>query len=200
MTMSVSETSSGSFAPPFRGSRELCALAEVGGEAAALLGAADPPPRAFLSALIEGALFADAVRFVAHALPRREAVWWAWVCARKAPGTEPAPKTKAALEATERWIVQPTEEHRRAAMAAGEVAELSTPAGCAALAAFLSSGSLAPPNVQPIPPGEFLTAKAVAGCVTLAAVVDEPEHAAEKFREFIGLGVEVADRTKLWPT
>jgi hypothetical protein len=198
--MSVSERGSAPPLTPGHGARNLCTVAGVGDDALSLLGAGDAPPRAFLAAVVERELFADAIRFVAHALPRREAVWWAWVCARKVAGAEPPAPIMAALEATERWIVQPTEEHRRAAMRFAETAELSTPAGCAALAAFVSGGSLAPPNVEAVPPDEFLTAKAVAGSVTLAAVATEPERAPEKFREFIRLGLEVADRTKLWPT
>jgi hypothetical protein len=139
----------------------------------------------------------EATRFVAHALPKREAVWWAWVSARKAAGAEPAPPIKNALEATERWIVQPTEENRRDAMAAGEAAEFGTAAGCAALAAFMSGGSMSAPGNPIVPPGEFMTAKAVAGSVTLAAV-SKPAQAKEQFTEFVRIGLEVAERTKLW--
>lgn len=181
--------------PP--GAAELCVLADVGDEARAFL-AVDDMPRVFVDQLVSNGLFPDAVRIIAHALPRREAVWWAWVCARKVSGDEPAPPVKAALDATERWIVQPTEENRRDALAYGEAAEFGTAAGCAALAAFMSSGSLAPPDVPPVPPGEYLTAKAVSGSVTLAAVATEPERADEKFQEFLKLGLEVADRTKMW--
>ena len=69
----------------------------------------------------------------------------------------------------------------------------------AALGAFFTSGSLSPPNAPPVPPGEFMTAKAVTGSVTMAAVAQEPEKAPEKFQEFVRLALEVADRTKLWP-
>lgn len=179
---------------------ELLAFAELSDDAQAIVAGApaSPPQRGFVATLLERELFADAVRFLAHALPRREAVWWAWVCARKVAGVEPTPEIKAALDATERWIMQPTEETRRQAMFFAEVAEFGTPAGAAALSAFLSSGSLAPPEAPLVPPGEFMTAKAVAGSVTLAAVLTEPERAEEKFREFVRLGLEVADRTKLW--
>jgi hypothetical protein len=182
---------------PPQGAAELCVLAEVGDEARALL-VPDDLPREFVSQLVANGLFPDAVRVIAHALPRREAVWWAWVCARKVAGAEPAPPVQAALDATERWIVQPSEENRREALLFGEAAEFGTAAGCAALAAFMSSGSLAPPEVPPVPPGEYLTAKAVSGSVTLAAVATEPERAEEKFQEFLKLGLEVADRTKMW--
>ena len=175
-------------------------MADLGDEAKALLSAGVPAPPTYVAQLLERDLHADAIRFIAHALPRREAVWWAWVCARKVAGAEPPPAVKAALEATERWIVQPTEEHRRQALHFGEAADFGTPAGCAALAAFMSAGSLAPPNAPPVPPDEFMTAKAVAGSVTLSAVTSEPERATEKFVEFVKVGLEVAERTKLWNT
>src|SRR4051812_35401730 len=103
---------------PVRSTSALCAAAEVSEDAAALLTAApaEPAQRAFVATLVERELFADAVAFLAHALPRREAVWWAWVCARKASGPKPTPQVQGALDATERWIVQPTEDHRRQAM------------------------------------------------------------------------------------
>ncbi|MEP6491152.1 MAG: hypothetical protein ABJF01_00650 [bacterium] len=176
----------------------LCAVADIGDEARALLSPADSPPRPYIDLLLSNGLFPDAVRVLAHALPRREAVWWAWVCARKSAGAEPAPPIKAALDATERWIVQPTEAHRRQALQFGEAADFGTAAGCAALAAFMSSGSLAPPEHPVVPPGDYMTAKAVSGSVTLAAVVNEPEKAPDKFQEFMKLGLEVAERTKLW--
>jgi hypothetical protein len=43
-----------------------------------------------------------------------------------------------------------------------------------------------------------LTAKAVTGSVILSAVINEPEKAAERFREFLALGLEVAERITLW--
>jgi len=184
-----------------RGTAELCAVADLDDEARALLpaGAPAPAPKAFFSLLMERKLHADAIRFLAHALPRREAVWWAWVCARKSTAADASPPVKQALEATERWIVQPTEENRRQAMKAGEAADFGTAAGCAALAAFMSSGSLAPPDAPVVPPDEFLCAKAVSGSVMMAAVVPDAKRAPERFVEYLGLGLEVAERTKLWP-
>jgi Family of unknown function (DUF6931) len=198
MTSPASAASNPTFSPPGRGTAELCTVSDLGDDARAMRANGAPPPKAYISMLLERELHTDAVRFLAHGLPRREAVWWAWVCARKVAGAEPAPPIKAALDATERWIIQPTEEHRRQALQFGEAADFGTPAGCAALAVFMSTGSLAPPDAPPVPPGEFMTAKAVSGSVTLSAVTTEPERAVEKFKEFVKLGLEVADRTKLW--
>ena len=172
-------------------------VAELGEEAMALL-RPELHPLDFVALLMEKTLYPDAVRFIAHALPKREAVWWGWVCARRAAGENPPPKIKAALDATEKWIAQPNEDNRRSAMAAAQKAELGTAAGCAGLAAFFSTGSLAPPDAPVVPPGEFLAAKAVSGAVIFAAVANEPEKAPEKFRSFVAQGVEVTNRVKLW--
>ena len=175
----------------------ICSVAELG-EPALALARPDLHPAGFVAQLVEKKLYPDAVRFLAHALPRREAVWWAWMCARRAAGEKPAPPLRAALEATEKWIAQPGEEERRAAKAAADVAGLGTSAGCAGLAAFFSGGSLAPPEASPVPPGEFLTAKAVSGAVIFAAVATEPEKAPEKFQNFVAQALDVARRIHLW--
>jgi hypothetical protein len=178
---------------------ELAQVAELDEEARKLL-TPTTGPRVFLQTMMERELYADAVRFLAHALPRREAVWWAWVCARRAAGDAPRAEIQAALDATERWIREPSDGNRRLAMQRGEAADFGTPAGCAALAAFLSGDTLAPPNVeQAVPPGPFMAAKAIAGAIVLAAVAQEPEKATEKFQVFIQQGLDVVNRVKLWP-
>ena len=110
----------------------------------------------------------------------------------------PRPRSKPPWTPPRNGSPSPTTENRRAAMAAAQKAELDTAAGCAGLGAFFSGGSLAPPDAHPVPPGEFLTAKAVSGAVIFAAVAKQPEKAPEKFRSFVAQGVEVANRIKLW--
>ncbi|HTS61421.1 MAG TPA: hypothetical protein VMH28_05330 [Candidatus Acidoferrales bacterium] len=176
---------------------QICSVAGLGEQALALL-QQDHAQQPYLAVLMENGLFKDAIKFLAYSLPKREAVWWAWVCARRAAGAAPAPKIKASLDATEKWIAQPTDENRRAAMAAAEAADEATAAGSAGLAAFFSTGSIAPPDVPPVPPGPYLTAKSVSTAVVVAALTGEPEKAAERFRAFVDQGVEVAKRIKLW--
>jgi hypothetical protein len=175
----------------------ICRHSAPGDEARALLEEGQAP-RPFLDLLIARRLHADAVRFLAHLLPKREAVWWAASCAREAAGAEVAPAIEAALSKTESWVVDPGEENRRAAMAAAEAAEFGTPAGCAALAAFLSGGSLGPPEVAPIVPKDQLCAQAVSGAILLAAVVKEPDRAPEKLARFLERGLEVLEGTNRW--
>src|SRR5581483_10984656 len=89
-------------------------------------GAADPTLVA--QALLAAGRAADAIRFVACALPPREGVWWAWVSARHAAqvaaagGKPTPPAVTEALNAVERWISQPNDDTRRGAWVAGGVA------------------------------------------------------------------------------
>ena len=95
-------------------------------------------------------------------------------------------------------MVDPIEENRRAAMATAEAVGFGTPAGCAGAAAFWSGGSLGPPHVQVIPPGEHLTARGVVGAVMMAAVHLGPEQIDETHRRFLDRGIQVADGTDRW--
>jgi hypothetical protein len=157
------------------------------------------PHRAAVQHLVTASQFPEAVKFVAFSLPRREGVWWAWVTAKRASGAEPAPGIKASLEATERWIAQPTDANRRAAFDLAEKADLGTPAGCAGAAAFFAGDSIAPPNVGAVPPGPYDCNKMIANAVILAAVMKEPEKAAEKFFQSLQQGLEVIGKIKAWP-
>jgi hypothetical protein len=143
--------------------------------------------------------FTDAIRFLAQDLPKREAVWWACLCTRTVAGANPPAPLLEALRAAEAWVADPCEETRRQAQPAAEAAGYGTAAGCASAAAFWSGGSLGPPNVPPIPPGEHLTAHGAASAVMLAAVASEPEKAPEKLRAFLRLGLQVAEGAHPWP-
>lgn len=183
--------------PGDRNAAEVCQLFPLGDDAKKLLDdkqAVLP----FLHQLIKHKLYADAVRLVAHALPKQEAVWWACRCVRMVEGKETPLESQAALQSAESWVKAPTEENRRAAEAASEMATLAKPAGCAAIAAFWSGGSLAPPNVPVVPPGPTLTAQAVANTVLLAAVTNDPAKAPDKYFKFLAEGIQVANGASKW--
>jgi hypothetical protein len=50
-----------------------------------------------------------------------------------------------------------------------------------------------------VPPGEWDTAKAIAGAVMIAVVSKEPEKAKEKFQAAVQQGLDVITKIKLWP-
>lgn len=175
----------------------ICEAAELSDVARNIL-ADDVHARAFVEKLIETEQYSDAIAFLAHALPRREAVWWAWLCARAAAGEKPPASIIASLEATKTWIAEPTDPHRRAALDAAEVAGVGTPAGFAGLAAFLCGETLGPAEAPPAPPGEYAAAKAIGGSINLAAVADVKADISARYAEYVRQGLELAERTKLW--
>lgn len=177
---------------------EICKQFALGVEAGKLL-MVGMTTREYLDILIARGLYDDATRFLAHALPKREAVWWACQCARAAYGSQCPPAAEAAVQAAEAWAQETSEDHRQTAMSAAEAADFGTPAGCAAAAAFWSGGSLAPPHLPPLPPAEHLTARGVSGSVLLSANLD-PEGLPEKFRCFLTLGIAVANGSNRWKT
>src|SRR3990172_8084751 len=94
--------------------REVCAQADLGADALALLDDG-LDPEAFLRRLLERELYPDAAKYLAHALPKRETVWWGVLAVRSHLGEQPPPDAAAVLAAAERWVRQPTDEHRYAA-------------------------------------------------------------------------------------
>jgi hypothetical protein len=176
----------------------VCQHLTLGTEATALL-RQDLTPEHFVELLVAHAQFPDATRFLAHALPRRAAVWWACLCARQGSASTIPPGNLTALQAAERWVIDPCEANRRGAMQAAEAMEFQTAASWAAVAAFWSGGSLAPPEAPAVPPGAFLTAQAVAAAVMLAAVQGAPEKASDTYRTFLRQGLTIAAGTQRWP-
>jgi hypothetical protein len=154
---------------------------------------AEPSPAAFLAQLMEQGLLVDAVRFLARALPHRESTWWACLCARTTLGEDARAEFKAAVEAAERWVYTPSEENRRTTYDAAQATDFESPVAWAAMAAFWSGGSMAPPEAPVVPPADNLTSKAVAGAVLLSAVMSEPEKAPEKYRTFLAQGIDIAN-------
>lgn len=148
-----------------------------------LHGAADAATA--LERLEAAGLMIEALRLLAHALPKREAVWWACMCARAVPDPTTRAEDAAALEAAESWVRRPEEPARRAAMAAAERAAFRSTEAWAAVGAFWSGGSMAPEGQPVVPPAEHLTGVAIAGAVVLATVRTAPERAAARYPRFL---------------
>lgn len=158
----------------------------------------DAGARAFIDALVAGEHYSDVIGFLAHALPSREAIFWAWWCANEVAGDDPPEAMAAALSATRAWLKEPSDENRRAAMTAAEAADYATPAGFAGVAVFFTGDTIGPADAPPAPAGEFAAAKAIGGCVNIAAGWNEPEDVNARFQAFIEKGLDIADRTALW--
>ncbi len=147
---------------------------------------------AALSALEAAGFLAEAVRLTAHALPKREAVWWACMCAVHTAPANLSAKDRAAREAAELWVRQQNDTARRSAMACAQAAEFGSPEAWAAVATFWSGGSVAPEDQAAVPPAPHLSGTAVAGSVALAAVRGDAGRRISRLRRFLESGRDIA--------
>jgi hypothetical protein len=164
--------------------RQFCNRAKVSDEAKALL-TDQTATKAFLGLLVEKELFPDAIRLVAHLLPKREAIGWGCLCVRHSLASQKDKPLPPVQLAAERWVSAPSEENRWAAKEGADKEDPKTPSGLLALAVFFAGYSMVPPNLQPVPPPDHTTSEMVAGAVVIAGVVKEPEKAKEKYRVFM---------------
>lgn len=177
---------------------EICARYTPEPETLALLAGADSP-RSFLESLVSADQPAEARRFLAHALPRREAIFWAAeAVASVQAGRIPAPQL-AALEAVRQWLAEPGDQHRRACWTASETSGLDTAAGLVALAVYFSEGSLSPEGLPPVAPAPHLAADTAANAMTLATLAPQPEQAPEREKAILAIGLEIAAGSRPLP-
>lgn len=151
-------------------------------------------PGEFLRILIDHGHNPDAVTFLAHAMPAREAVWWACLCTRYhlADSDAQYQQTHAAAEA---WVRKPTEENRREAETCAETSHYSTPASWVAAAAFWSNGSIAPASEPVMEPPSYLYAHAVASAIIMSTGHGMPaeKEVEERYRNYLKHGIAIAN-------
>ncbi|UTM57063.1 Twin-arginine translocation pathway signal [Photobacterium sp. CCB-ST2H9] len=147
-------------------------------------------PGDLIEAAMTQEMFADAVTFLAHALPVRECIWWAACCA--ATRSDWNEHEANAVRAAKAWVHTPDETSRRYAEQMAELAGLESGAGWAAQSAFWSGGSMTSPKDPVVPPPPYLYAQAVAGCINLSAVLPDGEDAKQRYRDFIDMGLNIA--------
>ncbi len=175
---------------------EVCQKIELDEEAVKQLTPAMTPAQ-FIDALTAKELYIDGCRFLAQALPKREAIWWALISSRLGP--PPTPQGITALELAEKWIVEPTEDNRRPTQEAAEIAGLGTPAGLVAMAVFVSGGSVAPVDLAAVYPPEHMCGTVVGNTIIMAALLPSAVESPGKFVKLLGLGLEIARGTNRWP-
>ncbi|SHF77257.1 hypothetical protein SAMN04487965_2665 [Microbulbifer donghaiensis] len=149
-------------------------------------------PEVSIDRLMEAGLYPDAIKLLAHGLPKREAVWWACLSARDIQNPQTDEDNINALIAAESWVKKPSEEARLRCKALGEKTKHRTPASWAATAANWCHGSLAGPDEPAIEPPEHLYAHAVSGSVALAAVLSDPVNPSKQFIRYLEQGLDLA--------
>lgn len=179
---------------PAKTAVEACAHASLGAAALALL-RPEMTPRQFVAQLLRAEQYADAVRFLAAGLGKRDAVWWGCLTVRHLLWAGLPASEQQTLRAAVRWVIDPSEAHRAAAHPFGD---LGTPAGALAKAVSWAGGSLVPPPLPPAPPPPALTPRAVASAINLAILPGDGAKIPERYRQAVALGLHVARGHSLW--
>lgn len=142
--------------------------------------------------LIAAGRLAEAARLLAHALPLREAVWWACMCARHTAPARLPDADAAARDHAEEWVRHQADAARRAAMAEAQRGGCASAEAWAAVAAFWSGDSISPADRPAVPPPAGLAGTAVSGSVTLAAMRDAPDRRDARLRRFLESASDIA--------
>ncbi len=145
-----------------------------------------------LDRLEAGGFPIEATRLLAYALPRREAVWWACMCAaHTAPPDLPEPD-RLAREAAALWVRQQGDKSRREAMRLAEATTFETPDALCAYAVFWSGETIGAEDQPPVPPTPHMAGKVVAGAVYLAAARTDPKRLDTRLKRFLESGRNIA--------
>lgn len=171
--------------------QDVVARAALTGECSALI-QADTESATAIRRLQDAGFVTEAAKLMAHALPKRECVWWACMCARHtAPSDLPEPAA-AAVTAAEDWVRKQTDESRRQAFEHAQRDNFSSPEAWAAVAAFWSGDSMSPAGQPKTPPAAHLAGTAAIGSLTLSAVRTHPMRRDERLLRFLASGREIA--------
>jgi hypothetical protein len=157
--------------------------------------AGDLEARAYFDGLVASGDREDAVIFLAHALPRREAIWWACLCLWHRLEPTPPAVADTALGEIVRWVLEPAEPQRHAVVAVADSVD-DTPLGFLAQAVKYAGESMSAPGLPVVPPPPFLAQRMVAGALRLEAA--RADDRADVFHHFLQWGADVAEGKLHW--
>lgn len=152
----------------------------------------DTAPQISIERLAEAGFYLDAIKLLAHGLPKRESVWWSCLAARAVLKPDTDEVNINALIAAEAWAKNPSEENRLRCRDLGEKTKHKTAASWAATAACWSTGSMAAEGEPEIQAPEYLFAHAVAGAVSIAATEADSDNLEEQYQIFLNQGIDLA--------
>ena len=150
-------------------------------------------PEQYVNILIDNKCFADSIVFLAHSLPKREAIWWACLCAKSITNDATKADDLASLSMAEKWVYEPDEKKRRMCGTLAEKGEYKTCQNWTAAAVFWSGGSITAEADPAMEPSPFLYAHAVSGAILNAVGASGADDIDAQFQEYINHGLNIAD-------
>jgi hypothetical protein len=153
---------------------------------------AEIPPESFIRTLVEKEKLQDAVKVMTRALPPREAVWWACVCARKMAALAEDKVETEAIEAAEAWVYEPSEKNRERAFNVVKDNDSNGAGMMCALAAAFSAGNapLGQGQHLDLDPGVF--SQIVNGVVMVSAAEKKGKAIKDRLRTYLLSGEDIA--------
>lgn len=149
----------------------------------------------FINRLVEDGAVVDAIRYLAVAITKRQAIWWSVATHTKLKdlGASINPQEDAAWSLVREWVYSPTEEIRTKALKTAEDLEFQTPGAYAALAVFWSGGSMLPPETgEMLLPPPQLSGTAVGASILLICASGKPNETIRRQNEAIAIGLDIA--------
>jgi len=151
----------------------------------------DEAPLDFLRKLSAQEKFEDGVTFCAHLLPRREAVWLA--CGTIKVSSKDSQSQNEGFLAAQKWVYDPNEENRLAALETGNKCDKAKPSTWLALGAGWSGGMLSSHPKAPVPMPHYLTPRAARIAILLNAQPIPAVERAAGLRACITEGIKLAE-------
>jgi len=153
---------------------------------------AEMRPETYIRELTEASKWPDAVRVMTRALPPREAVWWACVCARQVTSRSGGTNEIAALEAAEKWVYRPSEKNRREAFRLAQESAPESVATLSALAAAFSAGNLPASEEHQIDLENDTFSRIVDAVVMISAAEKQGKQIGAQFQRLLKSGENIA--------
>lgn len=149
----------------------------------------------FLDALQQRGLLSEAIRFLAIAIPKRQAISWT-IFVHEAAQHLPCnrvPLEQDVWKAVRDWVKNPTESARLFAYKYAELLEFKSAGAYAGLAVFWSGGNMAPPQsgVEVKPP-PALTGTAVGASILLSTASAPSGEVLTAQGNALSIGMQVA--------
>jgi len=149
-------------------------------------------PESYIHELSEAKKWPDALKVMTRALPPREAVWWACVCARQLKALSDDAGELAALVSAEKWVNKPTDENRRQAFRLAQETTASSAGTLSALAAAFSGGKMPVAETDNVDLESSVFANMVDAAVVVAAVEKPSDQINDQFQCFLASGKDIA--------
>ncbi|UYM14857.1 DUF6931 family protein [Endozoicomonas euniceicola] len=151
----------------------------------------DLSPVQLINQLYDGKQWQELVVFLCHSLFVREVIWWGYCCIKTVQDTLPAEQQQS-LKVVYQWLTDNTEPHRRLAEIEVKKIGLDNACGWLAQAVFWSGGSITPLNAPESPAPAYLYSHAVAGAISLAALLPDGKQGEKRYKQFIKQGINIA--------